>query len=752
MLGYLMDIFSGLNPPQKDAVETISGPVLILAGPGSGKTRVITHRIAYLLRVCGVKPSHIMAVTFTNKAAREMKERLARLVSFAVQDMTMGTFHAICAQILRRDGKAIGVEAGFVIYDDDDQKSLLKRILHDLDLDPKQYAPSALSAAISAAKSQLLSPNDYSKRGRSYFDEIAGRVYEQYQQRLKDSNALDFDDLLMKTVLLFRLHPEVLEKYQARYTHLLVDEFQDTNLVQYELIKQLGGQHHNVCVVGDPDQSIYSWRFADIRNILSFEKDFPGAKVILLEQNYRSTSTILETASKIISANQQRKPKNLWTENAAGEPITIVEAYNEQEEAQYVINEIEKLVGRGEYSLGDVAVMYRTNAQSRVLEETFIRYGTAYRLVAGTRFYERKEVKDILAYLRLIQNHSDSVSLARVINVPLRGIGDQSQERLLNWAKSMNVSGYEALRALAQGASDSPFTPNTAKLLTAFFNVMEKFTAKSREVNLTDLFDFVVDSLGFKGYVFDQPEGEERWDNVMELRGVAQQQNDLPPPEGLVSFLEGVALVADVDRLQDSGSAVTFITLHQAKGLEFPVVFILGMEDGLLPHFRTIDDPVQIEEERRLLYVGVTRAKKKVYLLRAFRRTLMGRSSITTASRFLADVPDDKTSTTSAGWHEKDDFSTALYAWNKPSPLSDADLMSAKKAASPPPPATALPDPSPISRTGFKAGDRVRHSQFGEGTVINLKTGKDDTEATVAFAGIGVKKLLLSFARLEKSG
>ncbi len=607
-----MDILSGLNPPQREAVETISGPVLILAGPGSGKTRVITQRIAYLLRVCGVKPSHIMAVTFTNKAAREMKERLERLVSFAVNDLTLGTFHALCAQILRRDGKPAGIEPGFVIYDDDDQKSLLKRILNDLNLDPKQYAPSALAAAISAAKSQLLSPADYSKRGRSYFDEIAGRVYEHYQKRLTESNALDLDDLLIETGLLFRQHPEVLHKYQERYTHLLVDEFQDTNLVQYELIKQLSGKHRNVCAVGDPDQSIYSWRFADIRNILSFEKDFPETKVILLEQNYRSTRTILETASKIISANQQRKPKNLWTENAPGEPVSVVEAYNEQEEAQYVINEIEKLVGRGEYGLGDIAVMYRTNAQSRVLEETFIRYGTAYRLVAGTRFYERKEIKDFIAYLRLIYNHSDSVSLDRIINVPHRGIGDQTQDRLRNWAKSMNVSEYEALRTLAQGTSSaSPFSPNTAKQLAAFFNAMEKFTVKSREVNLADLFDFVIESLGFKGYVFDQPEGEERWDNVMELRGVAQQQNDLPPPEGLASFLEGVTLVSDVDSLQEGGSAVTFITLHRGRGRESPAVFIIGMEDGLLPHSRTMDDPAQMEEERRLFYVGVPRGENK---------------------------------------------------------------------------------------------------------------------------------------------
>ncbi|MBL7125704.1 MAG: UvrD-helicase domain-containing protein, partial [Dehalococcoidales bacterium] len=426
----MMDILSELNPAQREAVEAISGPVLILAGPGSGKTRVITHRIAYLIKVCGVSPHRIMAVTFTNKAAREMEERLRKLARGSVDELTIGTFHAICARILRRDGKAVGVNPGFVIYDEEDQMALVKRSLQALDLDPKQHNPRAIRSAISAAKSRLWTPEEYLKHSHSYFEEIVQRVYERYQQFLTESNALDFDDLLLKVVHLFRDHASVLARYQSRYLHLQVDEFQDTNLVQYELMKQLAGKYRNLCVVGDPDQSIYSWRSADLRNILNFEKDYPEAKIILLEQNYRSTKIILETASYVISANQQRKPKGLWTENEAGLLPEIVETYTEQEEAQFVVNEIEKLVGGGEFNRGDCAVMYRTNAQSRVLEEAFVRYGVPYKLVAGTRFYERREVKDIIAYLRLVLNPSDSVSLLRVINVPPRGIGQRTVAEL----------------------------------------------------------------------------------------------------------------------------------------------------------------------------------------------------------------------------------------------------------------------------------------------------------------------------------
>ena len=425
-----MDILATLNPAQREAVEAIKGPLLILAGPGSGKTRVITHRVAYLVKLCGVSPHHIMAVTFTNKAAREMRERLEQLLGQAAEALTLGTFHAICARILRREGKAIGLDSSFVIYDEDDQLRLLKQVLEELNLDPKQYAPRALHSVISAAKSRLIGPEDYAQRVSSYFEEIVHRVYQRYQQLLSQGRAVDFDDLLMKTVQLFQNHPQILNRYRSRYVHILVDEFQDTNIVQYMLTKHLAGKYRNLCVVGDPDQSIYSWRFADLRNILSFEKDYPEAKVVFLEQNYRSTKTILEIASDVISGNVQRKPKKLWTENEDGTPVAVIESYNAEEEAHSVVNEIEKLTIQEQLSLKDCAVMYRVNAQSRALEEIFLRYGVPYKLVGGTRFYQRREVKDIIAYLKLIHNPQDNVSFARIINVPVRGIVQRTLSQL----------------------------------------------------------------------------------------------------------------------------------------------------------------------------------------------------------------------------------------------------------------------------------------------------------------------------------
>jgi DNA helicase-2/ATP-dependent DNA helicase PcrA len=725
-----MDILAELNPAQRQAVEAIEGPVLILAGPGSGKTKVITHRVAYLIKVCGVSPYRIMAVTFTNKAAREMVERLHRLIGERmVGNLTIGTFHAICARILRRDGKAIGVDPRFVIYDEEDQLSLLKRVIQEVGLDPKQYAPRAVASAISAAKSTMIAPADYAKRTRSYFEEVVGRVYERYQGLLTESNALDFDDLLMKTVQLFRSSPETLAKYQSRYLHILVDEFQDTNLVQYELIRQLGGERHNICVVGDPDQSIYSWRFADLRNILSFEKDYPEAKVVLLEQNYRSTQLILETASHVISANQQRKPKKLWTENEPGELTNIVETYTEQEEAQFVVSEIERLVEGGKANLSDCAVMYRTNAQSRALEEAFIRYGTPYKLVAGTRFYERREVKDIIAYLRVIQNPRDSVSLLRIINIPQRAIGQQSQSQLSSWAKSQGISIYEALELIARpkDKEQPPFSPRTVKVLTGFLELMQELTARNKELDLVELFDLVVKKTGYEEYLLAEKDGEERWENILELRTVADEYRYLKPADGLTAFLEGVALVSDVDSLDETVDAVTLVTLHQAKGLEFPVVFIVGVEEGILPHFKSLTDPEQMEEERRLCYVGITRAKQRVYLVYAFRRSLMGSQMVSTPSRFLGDIPKRLIARGDLWQREESQVMPSLYSWNKP-----------------PTPRTDSPE--------LKPGDRVRHAQFGEGVVVNCKAVKDDKEVLVAFTGgVGLKKLLLSFANLEKA-
>lgn len=717
-----MDILAELNPAQRQAAEVTQGPVLILAGPGSGKTRVITHRVAYLIKVLGVSPHRIMAVTFTNKAAREMEERLNRLVSYSARDLTLGTFHAICARMLRMDGKAIGIDSHFVIYDEDDQISLLKRSIQEIGLDPKQYAPRAVASAISAAKSQLWTTKDYLERGRSYFEEVAGRVYERYQRLLEESNALDFDDLLMKAVQLLRDSPEVLSRYQERYLHILVDEFQDTNLTQYELIKQLGGKHHNICVVGDPDQSIYSWRFADRRNILSFEKDYPEAKVVLLEQNYRSTKMILETASHVISADREREAKGLWTANETGELVAAVETYSEQDEAQFVVSEVERLVDGGEIKPGDCAVMYRTNAQSRVLEEIFARYGMPHRVVAGTRFYERREIKDVIAYFRVIQNPYDSVSLQRIINVPGRGIGKQTLSRLSGWAKSLGVSEYNALRLLA-GQEGHPFTPHITRMLISFSDLMEEFTSRSHELSLVDLFDLVLERSGYREYILKEVGGDERWDNILELRTVAQEYRDLPPSEGLAFFLEGVTLVSDVDGLDENASAVTLITLHQAKGLEFPVVFIVGVEDGILPHFRSLDDPSQMEEERRLCYVGITRAKKRVYLVHAFRRSLMGSSMVNRPSRFLGDIPRHLLS--DGGWWQREEAQISISSWNKP-----------------------FVPPDTVS--GLKPGDSVHHAQFGDGMVVSCKEVGDDTEAVVVFKAAGMKRLLLSFAQLEK--
>lgn len=730
---YMMDILAGLNPAQRKAAEAINGPVLILAGPGSGKTRVITHRIAYLIKVCGVSPHRIMAVTFTNKAAREMTARLHRLISGSVDDLTMGTFHAICARILRRDGKAGGVKSDFVIYDSDDQIRLLKRCFKEIHLDPKQHAPRAIQSAISAAKSQLLTPADYLQHSSSYFEEVVQRTYERYQQSLTESNALDFDDLLMKTVCLFRQNPGVLSRYQERYLHLQVDEFQDTNLVQYELIRQLAGKYRNVCVVGDPDQSIYSWRFADLRNILNFEKDYPEAKVILLEQNYRSTKMILETASHIISASTQRKPKGLWTDNETGVPTVVVETYTEHEEAQFVVNEVEQLVSRGEVKRGDCAIMYRTNAQSRVLEEAFLRYGVPYKLVVGTRFYERREVKDVIAYLRLIQNPHDSVGLMRIINVPQRGIGQRSLEKLTQWARSLGVSAYEALRIIAGRGeetvkSEPPFDARATRVFTDFINLMGKFIARSRELNLVELVDLVVEGSGYREYLLGEAGGEERWENVLELRTVAQDYRNYKPGEDLTAFLEKVALTSDVDGLEESVDAVTLITLHQAKGLEFPVVFIVGMEEGILPHVRSFDDPGQMAEERRLCYVGVTRAKKRIYLVRAFRRSLMGSSEVKPPSRFLLDIPSHLVSGSGLWQGEEKRVVNAVSAWNKAPEAPEVKL--------------------PIAE--LRAGDHVRHASFGEGVVVSCQPAKDDAEVVVVFDGVGIKKLLLSYAKLEK--
>jgi len=715
-----MEILASLNPAQRQAVEAIEGPVLILAGPGSGKTRVITHRVAYLVKVCGVSPQRIMAVTFTNKAAREMRERLEQLLGQVSEALTLGTFHAICSRILRREGQAIGLNSRFVIYDDEDQLNLIKRSLQELNLDSKQYAPRALQSGISAAKSRLITPQDYAQQVNSYFEEIVQRVYQRYQQLLSQSGAVDFDDLLMKTVQVFNDHSEILSRYQSCYGHILVDEFQDTNIAQYELIKQLAGKYHNICVVGDPDQSIYSWRFADLRNILSFERDYPEAKVMFLERNYRSTRIILEVASDVISTNVQRKPKNLWTENEVGSAVVIIESYSQEEEAQSVVNEIEKLVSQDQISLKDCAVMYRVNAQSRALEETFMRYGVPYKLVGGTRFYRRQEIKDIIAYLRVIHNAHDNVSLARIINTPVRGIGQGTLGKLQAWAMSQDASLYDALKQAVEGKA---LFPRVIQALTGFIALVDKLIAKSHELNLAELLNEILEHTGYREYILEKEGGKERWENIMELKSVAKEYAEFNPEEALAAFLEKVSLVSDIDELDERADAVTLITLHQAKGLEFPVVFIIGMEEGVLPHRKSFDDPEEMEEERRLCYVGITRAEKRLYLLRSYRRSLFGSSLANPPSRFLQDI-SPRLVTTKRLWEEESlSVPDAVYSQPLTRSLGTLDL---------------------------KVGDWVRHSKFGDGVVMDCSPDKGDQVVAVSFKEAGVKRLLLSLAPLQK--
>jgi len=707
-------ILDGLNPAQKEAVEAIQGAVLIVAGPGSGKTRVITHRIAHLIQDWGISPYHILAVTFTNKAAKEMKERLHDLIGQAVDELTIGTFHAICAKFLHIDGHHIGIDRNYTIYDDSDRLSLIKRALEQLKLDVKTHKPRPLQYAISEAKSNLLTPEDKAGQAESYFDEVVQRVYEKYEQLLKDNNALDFDDLMMKAVQLFDMQPEVLAKYQSRYLHVMVDEFQDTNMVQYTLVKHLAGKHRNICVVGDPDQSIYSWRQADIRNILSFESDYPEGKAIYLEQNYRSSQTILEAADCIISQNLSRKEMALWTENPKGAHITVAELYDEREEAQYLVSEVEKLVTSKRYKLADCAIMYRTNAQSRAIEEAFMRYGIPYRLVGATKFYERREIKDVLAYLRLIYNSADSISFLRIVNVPLRGIGQKSIEELARVATDDEISLLDATRRLIEKSEGTAL----AKKFKVFLDIIDELMAKAKETDAAGLIDLVLSRVGYKDYILAGEAGEDRLDNVMELRAVADDLGDLGPEESLAAFLEGVALVSDLDSLEGQMDAATLITLHQAKGLEFPVVFIAGMEEHLLPHIRSFDDAAQMEEERRLCYVGVTRAKEKVYLVRAFRRHMMGVSNPNAPSRFLDDIPDKLIETP-----------------EKPKKQKVSRILLGS-----------------TSHKGFlKAGDKVRHETFGDGIIVASFPAKDDQEITVAFkGGVGLKRMMVSMANLEK--
>ncbi len=727
-----MDILNGLNPQQCQAVTAPDGPLLVLAGPGSGKTRVLTHRAAYLVTQQNVYPWRIMAVTFTNKAAREMRDRLVELLGASrAGELMLGTFHAICARILRREASNVGINRDYVIFDTSDQLNVAQQAIRELNLDDKKYRPTAILNAISRAKNELIGPQEYTPQ--SYYEEVVRRVYERYQAILRANNAFDFDDLIMAVTHLFDERAEVLKRYQERYRYVMVDEFQDTNMAQYVLVLQLTGHHRNVFAVADEDQSIYRWRGADYRNIARLRDDFEDLTQIVLEQNYRSTQTILDAGRAVIRHNPNRVDKALFTDRGHGPQIVIFEAFDEDEEARYVVEQIISLQQHGLARYGDCAVMYRTNAQSRALEDAFIRAGLPYKLVGATRFYARREIKDVLAHLRLVHNPTDSVSLARVINVPPRGIGQKTLGQLERIAQERGVPAWDVLQELEGNRDEaSSFSTRAHKALGAFAALLKEWLQLADELSVVGLIDAVLERSGYRAYVLDgSEEGRERWDNVLELRGVAAEYEGMT----LTEFLADVALVSDVDNLSDEVDAPTLLTLHAAKGLEFPVVFITGLEEGVFPHQRSFDDPEEMAEERRLMYVGITRARNRLYLSRAFRRTVWGQSDVSAPSRFLEDIPDELLRGNYGGASQR-----ATQWTNQP----------AQRASQP---TTWRPSLRPSGDTPtpqFRAGQRVRHVTFGEGIVIESKLQRDDEEVTVVFEEAGIKRVLVSFARLEK--
>jgi DNA helicase-2/ATP-dependent DNA helicase PcrA len=713
-------ILESLNDQQKEAVLAIDGPVLMLAGAGSGKTKTLTHRLAYLVNDKGVNPANILAVTFTNKAAGEMRKRVARLLRFDENNSQylpfLGTFHSIANRILRREAAEVGYGSNFIIYDMGDSHALIKKILKELKIDEKQITPSGVGNAISSAKNELVSPDEYKTYATGKVQEAAAVVYPRYQKELLKAGAMDFDDLIMKLTVLLIENDAIRAKYQKQFEYILVDEYQDTNKAQYELIKLLAQKHHNICVVGDDWQSIYSWRGANYENILNFEKDYPEAKVIKLERNYRSTQTILDAAHAVITRNTSRSEKTLWTEQAGGEPIHIVGVRDELDEGRFVVETIKALQQKNSrLGLHDFAVLYRTNAQSRSLEESFLRYGVPYQIVGGVRFYERKEIKDILAYIRFVFQPNDAVSLARIINVPARGLGQKSLSVFYDYAARYELP---LLDTMAQSAQIDGLSSKAATNLAQFGVLITGLQEQSKTLPVSDFIDAVLKRSGYLDYLNDGSiSAEERVENVRELISVAKAYDTT----GLDEFLSEISLISDVDSLKTSGEAVVMMTLHSAKGLEFDTVFMCGMEEGIFPHSRTFFEPMELEEERRLCYVGMTRAKERLYLLNAHGRLLYGTTQHNVPSRFLSEIPDNLV------LHEsKNTIATMQQQYSAESEYSD--------------------DPFAADHPTLSAGDRVMHGAWGEGEVIVV----NEYEVTVRFGSVGQKTLNLNFAPLRK--
>lgn len=748
-----MSIYDTLNEPQREAVYYTEGPLLILAGAGSGKTRVLTHRIAYLIEEKGVNPWNILAITFTNKAAGEMRERVDRLVGFGSESIWVSTFHSMCVRILRRHISLLGYDTNFTIYDADDQKTLMKDVCKLLQIDTKIYKERALLVAVSHAKNELVTPEEFRlNAGGDFSQRKIAEVYEEYEKQLKANNALDFDDLLIKTVQLFQTQADVLEYYQERFRYIMVDEYQDTNTVQFELVRLLASKYRNLCVVGDDDQSIYKFRGANIKNILNFEQYFEDAKVIKLEQNYRSTSNILNAANAVIRNNAGRKDKTLWTDNGEGEKIQFRQFDSAYDEAEYIVDDIRKRVREKEYSYHDNVILYRTNAQSRMFEEKFVTANIPYKIVGGINFYARREIKDLLAYLKTVDNGKDDLAVRRIVNVPKRGIGLTSINRVQDYAAAYNIGFYDALRAV-------DLIPNIgrgASKLESFVALIEHFKTDAEDMSISDLLKEIIEETGYieSLQAEDMVEAETRIENIDELlskvAAYEEECEDRNEPASLSGFLEEVALVADIDSLDEDTDYVVLMTLHSAKGLEFPNVYLAGMEDGLFPSYMTItaDDPEEVEEERRLCYVGITRAEKELTLTCARRRMIRGETQYNKMSRFLKEIPMELLSTGAVFTKDKEEPEVKVSAYMQAKQAFKAKPFGGSAPYSQAP-ARSFGKPSGKG-LDYKTGDRVRHIKFGEGTVTAIIEGGRDYEVTVAFDTAGTKKMFAAFAKLEK--
>lgn len=742
------ELLKGMNPRQAEAVQLTEGPLLIMAGAGSGKTRVLTHRIAYLIEEKGVNPWNILAITFTNKAAKEMKERVINLMEAGGEDVWISTFHSMCVRILRRDVDHIGYSKNFTIIDSSEQLTLMKRVVKEQNIDPKKYDPRSILGAISNAKNELLTVAAYSARQGSLFEDIVARCYDLYQKELRRNQCLDFDDLIMLTIRLFQDNPEILQYYQRKFHYIHVDEYQDTNHAQYTLVNLLAAGFRNLCVVGDADQSIYGWRGADMQNILDFEKDYPDAQTILLEQNYRSTKNILSAANQVIGHNQNRKEKKLWTENDQGDKITYYRGDSERDEGRFIVSEIQRLQREQQRKYGDFAVLYRTNAQSRVVEETFLKANIPYKMVGGHKFYDRKEIKDILAYLQVIANPADSLSLLRIINVPKRGVGAGSIEKLQSFAALHDFSLLEAGQNVALSSLKGKAATEIEKLAQSLadFNQMIPY------LSVTELTREVLEKTGYEDELKRQNnlESQNRLENLEEFLSVTMEfdktyetqpeEEQEAPEDKLTIFLNDLALLSDVDSYEEEASEVTLMTLHAAKGLEFPVVFLVGMEEGVFPLSRAMMEEAELEEERRLAYVGITRAEEALYLTNALSRTLYGKTQYNRPSRFVSEIESELLQGKGNGAPGEKKAPAATFAPKVFKPQYKQPVT------------TGVPGKKETSAAGvtWKVGDKVEHKKWGQGTVVRVGGSQKDLELDVAFPSQGIKRLLAAFAPITK--